>query len=120
MINTAELLSKTAKNISKKRLDNHFTGSYGIFSGTSDNLAVLKFNPIRARWVKNEEWHPNQKTHFDEDGFLIMEIPYRDHRELMMDIMKFGPDVEVMSPESLKKAIAEAHYDAYTQYSEND
>lgn len=38
----------------------------------------------------------------------------------MMDIMKFGPDVEVMSPESLKKAIAEAHYDAYTQYSEND
>ena len=54
MINTAELLSKTAKNISKKRLDNHFTGSYGIFSGTSDNLAVLKFNPIRARWVKND------------------------------------------------------------------
>ena len=33
-------------------------------------------------------------------------LPYRDDRELIMDILKHGPDVEVAGPESLREAVA--------------
>ena len=34
-------------------------------------------------------------------------FPYRDERELVMDILKYGPDIEAVGPESLRKQIAE-------------
>jgi len=37
-----------------------------------------------------------------EDGYYLLEIPYSDDRELLMDILKHGADVEVLSPKSLR------------------
>ena len=33
-------------------------------------------------------------------------MPYGDPRELMMDILKFGPDVEVIAPPQLRAEVA--------------
>jgi predicted DNA-binding transcriptional regulator YafY len=32
----------------------------------------------------------------------VLELPYNDSRELLMDILKHGSSVEVLSPESLR------------------
>ena len=32
-------------------------------------------------------------------------MPYSDDRELVMDILKYGPDVEVLEPEALRAAL---------------
>ena len=45
-------------------------------------------------WVANEQWHPEQRGETLEDGSFILEVPYSDDRELVMDIMKYGPDVD--------------------------
>jgi predicted DNA-binding transcriptional regulator YafY len=42
-----------------------------------------------------------------KDGFYNLEIPYSDERELLMDILKFGPAVEVLGPASLRKTVKE-------------
>jgi predicted DNA-binding transcriptional regulator YafY len=76
---------------------------YGIFGGEAKNWAKLKFTPERARWVQAEEWHPEQKTTLHKDGSYTLEIPYADERELLGDILLFGPDVEVIGPQSLKR-----------------
>jgi predicted DNA-binding transcriptional regulator YafY len=34
-------------------------------------------------------------------------VPFSDTRELMMDILKYGADVEVLGPPSLRDAVAE-------------
>ena len=34
-----------------------------------------------------------------------MEIPYSSDGELVMDILKYGPDVEVMEPPALRESI---------------
>jgi len=34
-----------------------------------------------------------------------MSPPYADPRELIMDILKYGPDVKVVAPESLRTAV---------------
>ena len=103
----AKLLNKTIKNISEKKLDKHFTSSYGIYSGEPIDIAKLKFSPNRALWVSKEEWHPKQKSYFDKNGAFILEIPYSNETELLMDIIKFGSDVEVLEPESLRDSIIE-------------
>jgi predicted DNA-binding transcriptional regulator YafY len=40
-------------------------------------------------------------------GSYVLEFPYSDDRELIMDILKHGPAVEVISPASLRKRIKE-------------
>lgn len=106
-IQKADLTKKKAKNISEQKLDNHFAPGYGIFSGKVIGTAKLLFTPERSQWVSKEEWHPKQRSNFDKEGNYILEFPYSDERELIMDILKYGPDVEVLEPDSLRKSISE-------------
>ena len=96
-----------AREIADAELDAYLASAYGIFSGKADKTAVLRFSAERARWVADERWHPQQAGQFLTDGKYELRIPYRDARELVMDILKYGPDIEVMGPESLRKQVAE-------------
>ncbi|MCB6182373.1 YafY family transcriptional regulator [Leeia sp. TBRC 13508] len=78
---------------------------YGVFAGEAKQMAKLKFSKTRARWVAMEQWHAEQTSHTLADGSYVLEFPYADHRELLMDILKYGADVEVLAPTSLKAAV---------------
>jgi predicted DNA-binding transcriptional regulator YafY len=67
--------------------------------------AKLKFSPQRARWVAAEEWHPQQRRHQDKEGYLVLEVPYSDDRELLMDILKHGHHVKVLEPPALRERV---------------
>jgi len=96
-----------AEDISEKQLQEHFTESYGIFSGKASNRAKLKFTPERSRWVSAETWHGQQVSSFDKDGNYILEFDYDQDPELIMDILKHGSGVEVLSPLTLRKKVIE-------------
>lgn len=115
-IREIELQDEPCIEIPDRQLDGHFSSSYGIFSGKPENVAKLRFTPARARWVSGEKWHPEQKGQFSDDGSFHLEIPYSDSRELIMDILKYGPDVEVLSPESLRSVVREKIQDALKNY----
>jgi predicted DNA-binding transcriptional regulator YafY len=104
-IRKAVILEKTAKAVPNQQLNQALGSSYGIFSGKALHHAVLRFTPERARWVAQEQWHPKQKGRHENGGAYVLEIPYSDDRELVMDILKFGPDVEVMAPGSLRERV---------------
>ena len=108
-----------AVEIDDKRLDRHFAGAYGIFSGVPRNTAVLSFSPERARWVAEERWHRDQQGRFLEDGSFELRIPYDDPRELVMDVLKYGPDVEVLRPASLRREIRTRLAAALARYGED-
>ena len=105
---TTSVLNKTARDVSNDVLDAELGSGYGIFAGSETRTATLRFSSRRARWVANEQWHSKQCGYYDEHGYYVLELPYSDERELMMDILKFGPDVEVMAPVSLRKAVRAA------------
>ena len=92
------------------------SAAYGIFSGTADQTAVLRFTPERARWVAQEQWHPQQQGCSLEDGSYELRIPYGDPRELIMDILRYGPDVEVMAPPALRRQVGERLQAAAERY----
>ncbi len=104
-----------AKEIKDEKLDDYFCAAYGIFSGKAGHKAVLRFNATRARWVAEENWHPGQKGYFVE-GDYVLEVPYADPRELVMDILKYGPDVEVLGPAGLRRAVKERMEQALEKY----
>jgi proteasome accessory factor C len=94
-------LEEKATGIPEAELDAHYASSYGIFGGQADKVAVLRFTKERARWVAEEVWHPEQQGKRLEDGSYELKIPYRDSRELVMDILRHGADVVVMEPAEL-------------------
>lgn len=104
-IREAALSDERAKDVPEKELGEVLSSSYGIFSGKPRATAKLRFSTNRARWVSTEAWHPDQKARFDEQGRYLLEVPYGDDRELIMDILKFGPDVEVLGPAALRERV---------------
>ncbi len=107
-IGKAIVQAKRAREIKSATLDEHLGAGFGIFSGKATHTAVLRFNPLRARWVSRETWHPRQEGHFELDGAYVLKVPYADSRELIMDIMKYGADVEVLAPAELREQLRAA------------
>mgnify|MGYP001329483762 CR=1 FL=1 len=101
----AEVLDKAAREVPEKSLDAMLGAGYGIFSGRRLNWAKLRFSPQRARWVALEQWHPKQRGKLRKDGSYLLEMPYADDRELVMDILRHAPEVEVLAPEALREAV---------------
>lgn len=104
---SARLLDTAAKEVSDARLEALSGPSYGIFSGGAVRWARLRFTSERARWVAQERWHPKQEGAHQADGSYLLRIPYTDHRELIMDILKHGAHCEVLGPASLRKVVAD-------------
>lgn len=115
-IEKATLLNAVAKKVSESELDEILASGYGIFSGKTTTIATLRFTPQRARWVSLESWHPKQQGRTEDDGSYTLQFPYSDDRELVGDVLKFGPDVEVLNPPSLRDRVAEQLRRAVAQY----
>lgn len=115
-IRNAVELAATALEPASIRLEEHYASAYGIFAGKANRTAVLRFSAERARWVADERWHPQQAGQFLTDGRYELRFPYRDPRELVMDILRHGPDVEVVSPEALRAEIKAALEGTLAQY----
>jgi len=115
-IKKAAITNTKALEVSEKQLHEHFSESYGIFSGKATQKAKLKFTPERARWVGSETWHGQQIASFDKEGNYILEFDYNQDPELVMDILKHGSGVEVLSPASLRKRVKEELSSALKKY----
>ncbi|MEO7853216.1 MAG: WYL domain-containing protein [Rubrivivax sp.] len=103
---SARVLDKPAIDVSDARLDAVLGAGYGIFAGRKVQWATLRFSPERARWVAAETWHPKQQGRFDADGSYVLRLPYADPRELVMDILRHVPEVQVIGPAGLRAVIA--------------
>ena len=106
-IQDAHVLDTPAREVSDAKLDATFGPSYGIFSGGRIRWARLRFTSERAAWVKDEQWHPQQQGITLPGGAYELRIPYADHRELLMDILKHGAHCEVLGPASLRRVVGD-------------
>ena len=115
-IRDAALREGRAKEVSAAELDEHLGAGYGIFAGREVQWATLRFTAEAARWVSAQQWHPRQRVRIEKDGAYFLEVPYSDDRELVMEILRFGPDVEVLSPPALRARVSGALSAAAQRY----
>ena len=117
-IEKAEKLADAATEVPAAELDAVTGAGYGIYSGKDVQWAVLRFSPEAARWVAHEQWHKDQRRNPQPDGTLVLEVPYSAADELIMDVLRHGPNVEVVAPPELRQRVAERHAAAAKIYAE--
>ncbi len=111
-----EMVPRKAREVPDAHLDAVLASGYGIFSGTKVQWARLRFTAQAARYVAMEEWHPKQRASREQDGSYVLEVPFSAQDELAMDILRYGGDVEVLAPASLRNEVARRVREAAARY----
>ncbi len=85
--------------------DHYFSSSFGIFKGYTTRTVTLRFSPLKAKWVDGLIWHPKQGQTICKDGSLELTFPVAEFAEIVMEILKHGAGVEVVSPPELRDLV---------------
>ncbi len=105
-----------AREIEPACIREQLDSAFGIFSGPAEHRARLRFSAEAARWAAEEMWHPEQRGAWQADGRFDLEVPFGQDRELRMEILRYGSDVEVLAPDFLRVGVAEALQAAADRY----
>jgi predicted DNA-binding transcriptional regulator YafY len=95
----AVVLDTAAKPLALARVRREMDGGYGIFAGGTRRWVTLHFTREAAAWVRQEQWHPQQRGRALPDGGHELKLPYVDATELVMDILRHGEQVRVVPPD---------------------
>lgn len=115
-IEQVKKLDRAAVEVDAAEVEAHIGKGFGIFSGEMKTRAVLEFNAEAARWVRNEIWHREQQVEELTGGGLRLTVPVTNPKELVMEAMRYGPNVVVKSPASLRAEVLKLHLEAAERY----
>ncbi|OQY16835.1 MAG: hypothetical protein B6I36_09760 [Desulfobacteraceae bacterium 4572_35.1] len=89
--------------------------SFGVHLG-APGFAILRFEGVAARYFQRSPLHPNQKILELSEDQLLVEVPYRGLHEISEIVLRYGPDAEVVSPESLREHVAGKLQETLSKY----
>lgn len=115
-INRTLKKSETAIVVDQAEQDRFFSESYGIFTGSADKLAIIHFTGLAALEVSKEVWHPKQIQAWLNSDVYELRIPFHKCDELIMDLLKWGELVNVLSPQELRIAMKDKIARMHTNY----
>ncbi len=118
-IESAQLLEQPALELPLDQVQAEMDAGYGIYAGGTRRWARLRFEPQAALWASREQWHPEQQGHWlGEPGASAYELqlPYVDETEIVMDVMRQGPEVEVLAPPALRERVRQRHAEAAVRH----
>ena len=114
------LADKPARTVAMKKVQDAMDAGYGIYAGGTQRWAVLRFDAQAAQWASREEWHPAQRGSWLDDGRYELRLPYVDDTELVMDVLRQGAQVQVLSPPALVLAVRQRLAAAAALYGQGD
>jgi len=103
-------------------LSDHLGGSFGVWHRPEDkgkrHRIRLRFTGWAARMVSERRWHPSQEIRWigKEKDTLEIVLELSGFEEISRWILSWGPQVEVLEPEVLRDAIADALEEARRHY----
>jgi len=97
--------NKITARFSSEQVRQYIRKTFGIFHGKETKEICLCFSKDASMWIEEQIWHPAQKTFTKKDGRLCLTIPVSDFREIKREILKYGAQVEVVSPKALREEI---------------
>lgn len=100
-----EMLDEDFEKPSDFDIKHYFHSSFGIYKGHSKTEVTLRFSPEKAKWIRDQVWHKDQKMIFHKDGSLELSFPVADFSEVKMQVLKHGDKVEVIKPKILRELI---------------
>ena len=95
--------------------EEYFDGCFGImYSNIPCESVVLKVSSVQAGYFKTLPLHETQKTVSDTETHTVFKYEMKITNDLIKEILSYGADVEVISPQSLRSKI-EKHLSAALQ-----
>lgn len=95
--------------------EEYFDGCFGImYSNLPCESVVLKVSSVQAGYFKTLPLHETQKTVSDTETHTVFKYEMKITNDLIKEILSYGADVEVISPQSLRSKI-EKHLSAALQ-----
>ncbi|MBO8173093.1 MAG: transcriptional regulator [Bacillaceae bacterium] len=93
-----ETFDKRDFNIKK-----YLRNTWSIERGEKEIHFKIRFHPDVARYVKEEEMFVKPKMTDLEDGGLLFEVTLNHDREFLNWLSQYGPDAEILEPESYRE-----------------
>jgi predicted DNA-binding transcriptional regulator YafY len=94
------------------RIRPRLASAWGIWTSEKPAVpVVLRFSHAVADRVGETLWHDTQRLEHHSDGSLIWRAEIAEPREMYPWIRGWGPDVEVVEPQSLRKS----HHDDFVR-----
>ncbi len=82
-----------------------FKHSFGIIQGDGEPQKIrLAFSDEQANYIRSFPLHHSQVIFHEEQG-VVIELKMVITHDLVMELMKYGPEVKVLEPEHLKQEI---------------
>ena len=123
-VEAAELLEQPALELAPAEVQAQMDAGYGIYAGgerETRSWALLRFDPQAELWASREQWHAEQQGRWlgaPGDSAYELRVPYVDDTELVMDILRQGPEVEVIEPPALRERVRQRHAEAAARYAD--
>ncbi|MEK4518428.1 WYL domain-containing protein [Paenibacillus sp. FSL H8-0122] len=99
---TASAFDKGNFNI-KQYLKN----TWSINRGTRNVTFKVRFDPQVARYIKEEELFVQPRMSEEGDGTLLFEVTVNNEKEFIKWILQYGPNAEILEPESARERLKE-------------
>ena len=115
-IRSARLLPSTFKVPDDFDIDTVLGAAWAIWQGPGGDRVVLRFTPEARQWVDESPWPAQAKRTDLPNGGVEVRLDVAGEIEMRPWLMRWGPNVEVIAPTSLRKHIAEAHTAAAALY----
>lgn len=87
--------------------EDYFDDVIGVTVPENDSEdIVLRINKPRFEYIRTKPLHLSQRILEEDDSFAIVSINVKLNKELESLVLSFGDDIEILSPDCLRKQIA--------------
>lgn len=104
MINELNLQKRKFKQDPSFNASEYFENVYGITTGDNGSLTKIKIRTTskRANYLRKLPFHPSQKEVGESNSYNVFQYELKPARDFYQALLHLGPDVEVLSPESVR------------------
>lgn len=113
---SAQVLPRNARIVPMRSVTKELDSGYGIFSGEKTQMAQIAIDSYMASFVKEEVWHPEQTLQMQQDGSLLLQVPYCKPDELLGRILSLGHHAQILQPEELRVQVQKELQKTIEQY----
>ena len=106
-IQTLEVSDEIGHVPANFKADEYFRFVTGITVNNESRpeIVQLSVKPIASRYIESQPFHYSQKVIERNEAYVIIQLHILVAEEFIRDILSYGPEIEVLCPESLRKTM---------------
>lgn len=113
-----EITQKRFKPSRNFNVNEYYKYCFGIISPSDHELqeVILTFDPTQGKYIKSLPLHETQEVLVDDDREVRIKLKLYMTYDFLMEVLSYGENVKVISPDSLIESLKSNYLNALNQY----